>query len=395
MKVAIFTETYIPTPDGVARQVHLLARELRALGHDALVFTYGGGKRWHYLEDVEGVPTHRFFSVKFPWYPQYRMGRVPVRFINHVVRDADVVHLHTPFFMGTGGFIASKRHDIPSVSTLHTYFIEMKESLNTVMANTLFLRWAWRYNLGLYRRCDIATTPSKRISDIMKSYDFPKPIYIVPNGIDVEPFRKEGGRYDIRAEFSIPPDVPILTYLGRLTRDKGVHNLLRVIRYLKDKGLEVRGLVCGVGLEMDRLKALARTLKIDDRVIFAGYVEEDMKPSIMAQSFLFFLLSKADVQPLTVIEAMSCGTPVVVSDMGGLPELVRHGEVGYVIRYGDIKAVGEAVLRLIKHTEEYKSMRQRAARYARDVWGVRKTAERYVALYTRAADLRTEYKGKG
>lgn len=391
MKICLFTETYVPIPDGVARQVYLLKKELCALGHEVEVFTYALNKKWYKFEDN----THRFFSVKFPWYPQYRIGRIPIPFISRAVKDADIIHLHTPFFMGTSGFIAAKRHNIPSISTLHTYFIEMKESLDTIVANRVFLRWAWIYNLGVYRRCDIVTTPSKRISKILIKSGFPKDVYIVPNGIDVKAYRENAGKYNIRKEFDIPQDVPILTYLGRLTRDKGVHYLLRTIRMLKDKGIEAFGLICGVGLEMENLRKMALNLGINNQVLFTGYVPEDMKPSIMAQSFLFFLLSKADVQPLSIIEAMSCGTPTLGYDKGGLPELIVDGKVGYILPYDDVGAVVERVKFLIENEDVYKSMREQCIRYTFEKWSVTRTAERYLELYEKAHELRTIWKGRG
>lgn len=130
MRIAIFSETFLPTPDGVAHFLGNFSRQLVKMGHEPHIFTTGrliGGDG-----DAEGY-IHRFKSIKFPLYAQYRISPEPFIGALRTVKklDVDVIHIHTPFFMGTAGFICSRVLEIPLVGTFHTNFLDMADSISS------------------------------------------------------------------------------------------------------------------------------------------------------------------------------------------------------------------------------------------------------------------------
>ena len=257
MRIAIFSETFLPTPDGVAHFLGNFTRQLAKMGHEPHIFTTGrliGGDG-----DVESY-VHRFRSVKFPLYGQYRISPGPFIGALRTVKklDIDVIHIHTPFFMGTAGFICSRALALPIVGTFHTNFLDMAESISTSTIFKGFVNFAWKYSRGLYKRCNVLTTSSRSTAELLQR-KFGREITVIPHGIDVEAFSHSAGAVNIRERHGIADDAAIVTYLGRLTRDKGVHTLL-------DAFVDVRKrrraclVIAGVGPERKALEERAEAL---------------------------------------------------------------------------------------------------------------------------------------
>src|SRR5579862_4628753 len=163
MDVAFFSESYLPTRDGVASVVSGLARSLTRLGHTVRVYT-PQPVRGAAPEEVvlDGITVSRVRALPVPYYQEYRWALFPFAQLrsDRFIRNADVVHLHTPGVMGGAGFLAARHWDKPLVGTFHTNVGDMRESFASSWAVQLFLRAAWIWTLGTYWRCDITTAPT-------------------------------------------------------------------------------------------------------------------------------------------------------------------------------------------------------------------------------------------
>jgi glycosyltransferase involved in cell wall biosynthesis len=388
MEVAFFTDSYAPMKDGVAAVSEGLARTLTQLGHGVRVFApqvYGGPSS---VREEGGVEVHRVRSVPVPLYGQYRWPVFPFGLLRERAfgRDVDVVHLHTPGVLGSIGFLASRRYDRPLVGTFHTNIREMRQSVPQKLLVPLFFRVAWWYNLGTYWRCDVTTAPSEAAREALVSSfkkPFHHPVEVVPNGIDVTRFRGDAHVPDWRARCGLP-DVPLFTFLGRLTVDKGVHRFLDAVAETAPKR-DLVAIVGGTGPEEAAVRRrIAEDPRLASRVRYVGPVAEEEKPALLAETDVFVLPSTSDTSSVALLEAMACGTMVLAPAAGGAAEVVEDGVTGRRVPVLEPGALGAAFSDLIDRSDVRRATGRRAAEWVRTHASLETMARRFITLYSLA-----------
>lgn len=177
---------------------------------------------------------------------------------------------------------------------------------------------------------------------------------------------------------------PVIAYVGRLKRYKGIDAVLRAIASLHKEGLSVRFVIAGRGDDRARLESVTEELGIEALVDFRGYISEADKVELLRSVWANVYPSPKEGWGITNIEAAACGTPSLASDAPGLKESVIHGETGYLITHGDPAAWAEAVRRLCEDPQRRAGMAEAAVRYAaRFTW--ERTARQTEALLVSAA----------
>ncbi|MEW6070441.1 MAG: glycosyltransferase, partial [Candidatus Thermoplasmatota archaeon] len=355
MKIGMFSETYIPTPDGVAYQIWNLRNELVRQGNDVYVFTCG--RKWYEVENK----TYRFFSVTLPQYKQYMFALFPYLKIRTIVKkiDLDVIHIHTPFSIGLAGYLAKENRAF--VGTFHTNLKEQQMNFRGILGSKTLMKPVWKYALGLYKRCDVITTPSERVKKFLQQEGLERDIQVVWNGVDADKLRAHTTSIDIRDFYKLKHKY-IIAYIGRISVDKGLDALIQAMKTVKDYNAVL--VIGGIGPKENDFKILSKNLGLEDNVKFLGYVKEEHKPAILAQSDIFILPSKGDVQPVAVMEAMCCGTAIVGSNAGGIPDLVKHNENGLLFSYGNVEELTDRLITLIQNDSLRKKLRDNGMRFA-------------------------------
>ncbi|MGC2289598.1 MAG: glycosyltransferase [Thermoplasmata archaeon] len=385
MEVAFFTDSYLPTRDGVATVTSALARELVELGHPVTVFApspSGGGP--HEETSPDGVSIVRSRSLPVPLYGQYRWGLFPFSQLRgRHVRRFDVLHLHTPGIMGSTAFLAARHLRKPLVGTFHTNVWEMRGSFPRTLPVRLFFRAASWYALGAYYRCDVTTVPSLPARNWVVEHSkktFRRPVEVVPNGIEVERFHPGIPVPDWRERCGLP-SAPLVTYLGRLTLDKGVHRFLDALADLSGRE-DFAGLIAGAGPEEGRVRERLRNdPRLSGRVRYIGPVAEEEKASLLAQSELFVLPSTSDTSSMALLEAMACGSACLAFDVGGPAELIQDGVTGKLVAPNREGALARAITELLASGSERERLRHAAIEYVRREASIERTATRFMALY--------------
>ncbi|MCI4327498.1 MAG: glycosyltransferase [Thermoplasmata archaeon] len=363
-----------------------LAVALTRLGHGVRVYApnpvAGESPR---REIVDGVPVLRVRSLPVPLYSGYRwpLWPFPALRSERIRETVDVLHLHTPGMLGSAAFLSARRWDKPLVGTFHTNVWEMRHSFPATIPVRLFFRAAWWYTLGTYTRCDVVTTPTAPARDALvrgSRKPFVRPIEVVGNGIEVDRFRPGVVTPDWRARCGLP-DGPLLTYLGRLTQDKGVHRFLDAVAGLAGRR-DLAAIVGGVGPEEAAVRArIATEPALFGRVRYVGPVAEEEKAALLSQTDLFVLPSTSDTGSVALLEAMACEATCVASDVGGPSEIVQDGATGRLV---PVRA-GGALARALGVLLDDDAERRRLAAAAR-AWVVRSasiegTARRFISLY--------------
>lgn len=386
MEIAFFTETYLPTPDGVAHEVSALAHALGRAGHGVRVYTPHPivGAPPEHLE-VDGIRVTRVRSLPVPLYGQYRWALFPFPQL-HGERfgpDVDVVHVHTPGMMGGTGFLAARYFHKPLVGTFHTNVSEMRGSFSSNPLVGAFFRAAWWFTLGTYWRCDITTAPTEAARRALiegATKPFRRPIEIVPNGIEVDRFRPGIAAPDWRSRCGLP-EGPLVTYLGRLTLDKGVHRFLDAIAELSDRR-DFSAVVAGTGPEEGAIRERLRSdPRLAGRVRYLGPIAEEEKPSLLAQSELFVLPSTSDTSSVALLEAMASGSTCVVSNVGGPGEMVVDGVTGRSFDPTAPGSLGRVIGELLDAPEVRAGVAARSIQAVRTTASIDQTARRFISLY--------------
>lgn len=142
-------------------------------------------------------------------------------------------------------------------------------------------------------------------------------------------------------------DAPMLLFLGAMVEKKGVFDLLQAAALLRDRHPRLRLVFGGTGVALERLKQRARELNMATRVEFPGWVDAATRDALLREANAFVLPSYYEGLPMSILEAMAMGTPVVASDVGGIPEVIENGVDGLLVGPGDVPALAAALDRLV------------------------------------------------
>ena len=384
MEIVYFTDSYPPMRDGVAQVTSGLARTVAAQGHTVRVFAPRSPVDASPREVTEdGVEVHRLRSLPVPLYGEYRWPVFPFRVVGTAGRGTDVIHLHTPGMLGTTGFLSARHARRPLVGTFHTDLDAMRRSVPQKFLVPLFFRVAWWYNLGTYYRCDVATAPSESARATLERSSrkhFRRPVEVVPNGVDVGRFRPGTRVPDWRARCGLGPG-PLVTYLGRLTSDKGVLRFLDAFALAAERA-DLVGIVGGVGPEEAAVRArIAHEPALASRLRYVGPVAEEEKAALLGQTDVFVLPSTSDTSSVALLEAMACGSAVVAPSLGGAAEVVDPGRTGLVVDPRSPEGLSDAIVEVTGDSARRRRLGDAAARWVQEERSLEAMARRFISLY--------------
>lgn len=381
MRVLIASDLYWPTVNGVTTFVRNLAEGLSDAGHDVVVVAPSQtGKR---AEETD--LNHRVLRTRSHAFPFYQNLPISISPGKQMVRFArtfqpDIIHLQSPIGVGLGAVTAAKKCGVPLVATNHT----MSENF---IDNVAFLRPVAKpvdhalrkYAAWFYSHARQMTMPTQTAIDMLKPDDFRIPITPISNGIDLSRFCPGSVPDDFRERFGIPPDVPVVLYVGRLDLEKHLPVMVEAAhRMLAGHAFHV--VIVGYGVDRERLEHMVRELDMQDHVTFTGRIAEEDKPHFFRTATVFAMPSPAELQSISTLEAMASGLPVVAVSTGALWELCEDGNNGFLFGLDDADGLARGLTRILDDPELAGKMGTAslgiAARH-----DLRETIRRFVALY--------------
>lgn len=204
-------------------------------------------------------------------------------------------------------------------------------------------RYAWLYR---FHRADMAVFVSRYILSLLaEKVRFAHPPRVIHNGVDTERFRPAEARDPaLRAEFGIPPSACVFGQVGSLIHRKGIDIAIRAIAAPALAGAEVRLVLVGDGPDAPAFRALARSLGVEDRVIFAGQ-QSDPVPWYGHVFDVNLLVSRSDALGLAMLEGGACGLPALGTDVAGTPETMDPGVTGFLVPLEDHDALAALMAR--------------------------------------------------
>lgn len=360
-RVAAFTDTYLPTVNGVTYTIEgWRDRYHQRGGRMDIVFPSAEGYN-------PGDGEYPLRSVDFPFYEGYRLS-LPA--VPDAVSDVDVVHTHTPFGVGLGGLRMARSADARMVASYHTPTSEYAEYLLPTEFGVDLLRSTCRkYERWFFNHADVVLVPSSFTAHHVEELGIDTPISVIPNGVETDLFRP----VDTAAFLSthgIPTDETLVGYTGRHGYEKRLFDAIEAAAEL-----DVTLVFGGDGPARDDLEAAAEEHGVDAH--FLGFLERSALPAFYSALDAFVFPSPVETQGLVALEANACGTPVVGADGGALRETVKDGVTGYSFETGNVSALERALERTLAERE---ALRETCLEQ-RDTIGMEETIDRLVECY--------------
>ena len=340
MRVALFTDTYLPDINGVVSSIELLRKKLEEKGHEAyVVSTYPGlfkVKKEGRIIRLPGIELKGLYGYKAAS-PAHLLVLDELENLNF-----DLFHVHTEFGVGIFGSIAAKQLHVPMVRTYHTTYEDYTHYANFLHMES-FDKVAKKL-VGILSRqygedCLRLIAPSKKTANMLLGYGIRTPIRILPTGVELKRFSPElfteEDAHRVRSELGIKDDEKMLLYVGRIAQEKSIVMLLEAFARIKSEGIRAKLVVIGGGPQLDELRSLAKTLSIDDIVIFTDKKPFDEVPVYYHAADLFTSASKTETQGMTYVEALASGTPVLARYDEVLEELIKEDVNGYFFEDAD------------------------------------------------------------
>jgi len=204
-------------------------------------------------------------------------------------------------------------------------------------------------------------------------------ILVIPNGIDTERFNPEGNFADIRKGFSIKESDIVLGFVGRVVPAKGLEYLIDALPFLKKEFKNIKLLITGEGSTMERLKKKAKENNVHDSIIFTGK-RRDI-PDILSCTDIFVMPSVAEGLPNALLEAMAMGKPIVATEVGGIPEVIKNRHSGFLVPPRNPEALATAIKDLISNEQLAAKMGQAARHIVLDNFSIWSIAQKWQTLY--------------
>ncbi len=327
MNVGIFTDTYYPEINGVANSVYQLKEELERRGNNVFIFTVSN-------KDMKEAETNvfRMKSIPFILLKERRVGCQSFHRWFRLIEclHLDVIHTQTEFSVGYIGRKAAGKLDIPLVHTYHTIYEDYTHYLK--VPGSAKLKGMVR---SLSRICcnyaDEVVVPTQKVRNLLLDYGVKRDIIIQPTGISVSKFQstKEEVIQEFRKQYQLEQEHHILLSVGRLSKEKNVMELLRIVRSIVREDPLVRMLIAGDGPEREELEAYVKENDLGNYIIFTGAVHWSIIENIYALADVFVCASTSETQGLTYSEALAAGKPLLVRHDDCQKDILNEGTNGY------------------------------------------------------------------
>ena len=346
MRVLFVSDVYFPRVNGVSTSIRTFRADLAQLGVQTTLVApaYPGAP------DDADPSIIRVPSGAVPRDPEDRrfLGGPLRRVLDaNLASKVDLVHIHTPFLAHYAAARFARAHGLPVVATYHTFFEDYLHHYVPILPRGIG-RWiARRFTLS---QCDDVAelvSPSAPMREALQAYGVTTPIEVLPTGLPAESFiQGDGARF--RKAFDLPPNRPLLLYVGRVAFEKNIDFLLRMFVPLHARRPDAMFVIAGEGPALPHLTKLARELGLESHVRFIGYLDRRTElPDCYAAADAFVFASRTETQGLVLLEAMAQGTPVVSTAELGTRSILTPGCGAFVVPEEEVTfaaAVSEALL---------------------------------------------------
>jgi glycosyltransferase involved in cell wall biosynthesis len=329
--------------------ISLNKRFLEQLGHEVFVFTFGDVD---YVDDETNVirsPGIPFAETGY--YLNFRYNRRA----QNILKSMDIIHVNHPITSGRLAIRYAQPMGIPIVFTNHTRYDLYAQIYTPMLPDVIGESVVRAYMPSFCKSIDLVIAPSPGLRDVLSSYGVQSNVVVIPNGVNISPFQAHVEPIS-RAELGFGEDITLLTYIGRLGPEKNLPFLLRAFGGVASAFEKVGLIIVGDGPVRDDLQDRVGLMGLTDRVKFTGLIPYDVLPRYLKAADVFVTASITEVHPLSVIEAMASGLPVVGIRSPGVGDTVEDGLSGLLAPEEDLATFTAMLARMIGDPENRKRM---------------------------------------
>ena len=386
MKILMLTWEYPPrVVGGIARVVHDLSKTLLKDGHDVTVVTYREGDA-PYFEDDKGVKVYRVDNYMInpnnfiDWIMQLNFNLIAKA--NEIIAkegNFDVIHAHD-WLVAYAAKTLKNSYNIPIVATIHATESGRNSGIHDETQRYINdTEWMLTYEAS-----EVIVNSNYMKNELQRLFGLPyEKINVVPNGVNLNLFNGIERDYNFRRRYAMDNE-KIILFMGRLVYEKGVQHLIAAMPKILNGYHDSKLIICGKGGMLDELKAEANALGLGQKVYFAGYMNgKDVQRMYKAADIAVFP-STYEPFGIVALEAMLSENPVVVSDVGGLNEIVQHKENGMKSYAGNPNSIADSILELLYDHKLCADITKRAKNRVRNEYNWSKIAQDTHFAYQKA-----------
>jgi len=382
MKIAVFADIFLPHIDGVTNSLTHLVKEYKKQGHEVLIIA----PKLNGSDEVElrGIKIIFLPSIPAVVYPEFMMGLFSRELFKELRNfSPEIVHVIGPGSVGSMGIFYSKLVGIKSVAAFHTYFMEPEYLGIMGIKNRgvgIAQKMLWKLAKTFYDRADRVITSSSFVKKDLVDHNFSKPIKVINNAINFSGISLNKKQQLVFMKKYSLEGYKIALYVGRISVEKNIELLIKSFPEVIKKVPQAKLLIIGSGPDLERLQALVLKLELEKYVVFTGRIENSnlVKKGIFRLAKVFVTASHSEVQPVSIIEAMNFGLPIIASKSRGLTEMVRGN--GYLVSGNNKSKFSEHMIKILSNSNLQKEMSQKSLQLVKG-YSLSVSARKHINLY--------------
>ena len=386
MKILMLTWEYPPRiVGGIARVVNDLSKRLIKDGHDVYVITYKEGNVPYYEND-KGVHVYRVDNYMInannfiDWTMQLNFNMISkaAEIINKEGKF-DVIHAHD-WLVAYAAKTLKESFGIPLVSTIHATEAGRNSGIHTPDQKYVNdTEW-----MLTYESSEVIVNSKFMKNDLQRLFGLPyEKINVVPNGINTTVYNGLERDYDFRRKYAMDNE-KIILFMGRLVYEKGVQHLISAMPKILSGYHDAKLIIAGKGGMLDQLKAQVNAMGLGNKVYFTGYLNAKQVSKMYKCADVSVFPSTYEPFGIVALEAMLAGVPTVVSDVGGLNEIVEHRVDGMKSYAGNPNSLADSILELLLNPELCDKVTKKAKQKVKNEYNWAKIAQDTYFTYEKA-----------
>lgn len=319
MRIAIVTEVFLPKIDGVVTRLTRTLDQLAAMGHEVRIFATGKAP-----DTYAGFEVTRIPSLSLWVYPEIKFGLPSWNFFREIRDfDPDVIHAVNPIWTAALGVFAAQRDAVPLVASFHTNVPEYVDALGIGWTRPL-TEAALKY---LHNQAAVNLCTSGPMVDTAREVGI-RNVKLWPKAVDTETYHPSRATAEMRTRLTDGnPEAPLLTYIGRVSKEKDLKRLNNVMRLVRAECDDARLAIVGDGPFLNELKETFDP----SFTVFTGYLSGEELAAAFATGDVFLFPSATETLGLVALESFASHVPVIGTRAGGIPFVIEEGVTGHLI----------------------------------------------------------------
>jgi glycosyltransferase involved in cell wall biosynthesis len=372
MRIALFTETFLPKVDGIVTRLRHTIEHLERNGDRVLVIAPEGG-----LTEYKGAKIYGIPGMSLPLYPELKLALPPLGTKNAIEEfQPDLIHVVNPAFLGVGGIYYAKTMNIPLVASYHTHLPQYLHHYGLGALEGLL----WELLKAAHNKAQLNLCTSSAMVKELVNHGIER-VDLWQRGVDTDMFQPHLASAQMRSRLTQGnPQDPLLLYVGRVSAEKQIDQIKPVLEAMP----QARLAIVGDGPHREALEAHFAGTKTN----FVGYLQGLELAAAFASADAFVFPSRTETLGLVLLEAMAAGCPVVAARSGGIPDIVTDGVNGYLFEPDDPDGAIIATKSLLAATQAREELRLNA-RHEAEQWGWAAATKQLQSYYRMV--LRAEY----